>query len=175
MLLNAIVDPKRVRHFRKGWVGIPNAEVDLLLEQIIVNPTLYLSEMADYLFSKGCKAYSTSQIWQALKFRGLTRKVLEVHAKEQNELRRQEFLIKTKRFTAEQRLYVDERLVYKCNIPSIIRFLLCYKCSHITEQATRRRYGRSPKNVRAFVYKYNRLGHRGKYNARTMIKLMSML
>ena len=95
----------------KEWVGIPNAEVDLLLEQIIVNPTLYLSEMADYLFSKGCKAYSTGQIWQALKFQGLTRKVLEVHAKK-NELRRQEFSIKTKRFNAEQRLYVDERLVF---------------------------------------------------------------
>ena len=111
MVLNTFVDPKRVRHFRKGWVGIPNAEVDLLLEQIIENPTLYLSEMADYLFAKGCKAYSTSQIWQALNFRGLTRKILEVHAKEQNELRRQEFLIYTKNFTAEQRLYVDERLV----------------------------------------------------------------
>ena len=107
------LDPRRVRHFRKGWVGIANAEVDLLLEQIVENPTLYLSKMADYLFSNGCKAYSTSQIWQALKFRGLTRKVMEVHAKEQNELRRQEFLKKSSMFTAEQRLYVDERLVYK--------------------------------------------------------------
>ena len=25
----------------------------------------------------------------------------------------------------------------------------------------RRRYGRSPRNVRAFIYLYNRLGHRG--------------
>ena len=111
--VHTFLDPRRVRHFRKGWVGIANAEVDLLLEQIVENPTLYLSKMADYLFSNGCKAYSTSQIWQALKFWRLTRKVMEVHAKDENELRRQEFLKKTSMFTAEQRLYVDERLVYK--------------------------------------------------------------
>ena len=33
--------------------------------------------------------------------------------------------------------------------------------SHISEKAIRRRYGRSPRNVRAFIYLYNRLGHRG--------------
>ena len=37
--------------------------------------------------------------------------------------------------------------------------LLIY--SHISEKAIRRRYGRSPRNVRAFIYLYNRLGHRG--------------
>ena len=109
---NTFLDPKRLRHSQKGWVGIPSAEVDLLLERIVVDPTLYLSEMADYLYPSGCKAYTTGQIWQALKSRGLTRKVLEVRAKEQNELRRQDFLDRTKKFTAEQRLYVDERLVY---------------------------------------------------------------
>jgi hypothetical protein len=33
--------------------------------------------------------------------------------------------------------------------------------SHIDEKSIRRRYGRSPKNVRAFMYQYNRHGHRG--------------
>lgn len=80
---------------------------------MVVDPTLYLSEMSEYMMSKGCKAYTKGQIWQALKSRGLSRKVLEVHAKEQNELRRQEFLKKMSMFTAEQRLYVDERLVHK--------------------------------------------------------------
>lgn len=75
----------------------------------MTNPSFYLSEMADYLFTNGYKAYSTSQIWRALNARGLTRKVLETHAKEQIELRRQEFLRKTSMFSAEQRLYVDER------------------------------------------------------------------
>ena len=36
-----------------------------------------------------------------------------------------------------------------------------YCSSHITEKAIRRRYGRLPRNVRAFIYLYNRLGHRG--------------
>ena len=58
-------------------------------------------------------AHTTGQIWQALKSRGITRKVLEVHAKEQDEIRRQNFLKMTSVFTAEQRFYVDER--YKCN------------------------------------------------------------
>lgn len=112
------LDPKRARHSRKGWVGIPDADVDILLEQIAVNPALHLSEMADYLFRNDCKAYTTSQIWQALNSRGLTRKVMEIHAKEQNEIRRQEFLLKTSMFTADQRLYVDERLVSHCDVRS---------------------------------------------------------
>ena len=119
---DTIVDPKRARRSRKGWVGVPTAEVNLLLERIVDDPTLYLSEMADFLFSNGCKAYTVTQIWQALKSRGLTRKVLEVHAREQNEIRRQEFLEKMSMFTAEQRLYVDERLVHKFYAPSVWTF-----------------------------------------------------
>ena len=46
---------------------------------------------------------------------------------------------------------------------SVIKILL-FVSSHITEKAIRRRYGRSPRNVRAFVYQYNRLGHRGMQN-----------
>ena len=102
-----------MRHGVKNWVGIPSLELDILLEQIIVDPTLFLSEMASYLHGLGYKLHTTSQIWQALKSRGFTRKVLEVHAKEQDEIRRQNFLKMTSIFTAEQRFYVDER--YKCN------------------------------------------------------------
>ena len=98
-----------MRHGAKNWVGIPSLELDILLEQIIVDPTLFLSEMASYLHGLGYKLHTTSQIWQALKSRGFTRKVLEVHAKEQDEIRRQNFLKMTSIFTAEQRFYVDER------------------------------------------------------------------
>ena len=65
--------------------------------------------MANYLHRLGYKLHTTTQIWRALNSRGITRKVLGVHAKEQDEKRRQEFLKMTSIFTAEQRLYVDER------------------------------------------------------------------
>lgn len=73
------------------------------------DPTLYLSEMADFLFNKGYPAYTRSQIRLALQTRSITRKVLEVHAREQNERKRQDFLRITSIYTAEQRFYVDER------------------------------------------------------------------
>ena len=93
----------------KSWVGIPTIELELLLQELQTDPTLYLSEMADFLFSAGYPAYTTSQIWIALESRNMTRKVLEVHAREQNEMKRQEFLRITGEYTAEQRFYVDER------------------------------------------------------------------
>ena len=83
-------------------------------------PTMYINEMADFLFDSGFEAYTPSQIWRALKSRNITRKVLEVHAKEQNEERRQEFLRITSIYTAEQRFYVDERSV----MPVLISFLI---------------------------------------------------
>ena len=47
--------------------------------------------------------------------------------------------------------------------------------SHITEKSARRRYGRSPSNVRAFVYKNSRLGHRGKIlNMKCFMILLTM-
>ena len=104
-----ITDPCRTRHGRKNWVGIPTMELELLLEHLRCDPTLYLSEMADYLLNAGYPAYSTSQIWTALQSRNMTRKVLEIHAREQNEQKRQEFLRITGAYTAEQRFYVDER------------------------------------------------------------------
>lgn len=118
--LNSILltDPRRVRHGAKNWIGIPAVELDILLEQLIVDPTLYLSEMSSYLHGLEYKLHTISQIWQALKSRGITRKVLEVHAKEQDEIRRQNFLKMTSIFTAEQRLYVDERYrsIYHLNL-----------------------------------------------------------
>lgn len=101
-------DPKRVRKGAKNWVGIPTLELDLLLEQLITDPTLYIIQMALFLHGLGYM-HTTSQIWQALNIRGITRKVLEVHAKEQDEVRRQNFLKMESVFTAEQRLYIDER------------------------------------------------------------------
>lgn len=65
--------------------------------------------MDDFLFNNGYEAYTTSQIWQALNNYGMSNKVLEVHAKEQNETNRQDFLRLTEIFTAEQRFCVDER------------------------------------------------------------------
>ena len=147
----------------KKWIGIPDFEMEVLLEQLKVDPTLYLSEMADYLLSKGFPAYSVSRIWSGLKSRNITRKVIEIHAREQNEIKRQEFLRITSIYTAEQRLYIDERLVVLCPAyHNLIKINLNHRCdSHLTEKATRRRYGRSEVNVRAYVHKYNRHGHRG--------------
>lgn len=65
--------------------------------------------MADFLHRSGFGAFTVSQIWQGLKSKNITRKVLEVHAKEQNEAKRQHFLHITSIYTAEQRFYVDER------------------------------------------------------------------
>ena len=70
---------------------------------------MYLSEMADFSFNKGYPAYTRSQIRLALKSHHITRKVLEVHAREQNERKRQDFLRITSMYTAEQRSYVVER------------------------------------------------------------------
>lgn len=50
---------------------------------------------------------------------------------------------------------------YSLMFSSVISYSYYVIHSHITEQATRRRYGRSPKNIRAFAYKFNRLGHNG--------------
>ena len=66
-----MIDSKRVRHGAKNWVGIPAVELDLLLEQLIADPTLYLSEMANSLHGLGYKLHTTSQIWQALKSKGI--------------------------------------------------------------------------------------------------------
>ena len=65
--------------------------------------------MAEYLRGTGFGLFTVSQIWQGLRSRNITRKVLEVHAKEQNEKKRQNFLRITSIYTAEQRFYVDER------------------------------------------------------------------
>ena len=102
-------DPKKRGQAKKGWIGIPTSALDALLSKLKVNPTLYVYEMADYLYRSGFGAFSISQIWQGLKSKNITRKVLEVHAKEQNEAKRQHFLHVTSIYTAEQRFYVDER------------------------------------------------------------------
>jgi hypothetical protein len=65
--------------------------------------------MADFLKEAGFGEFTVSQIWQGLNSKNITRKVLEVHAKEQNEAKRQNFLRITNIYTAEQRFYVDER------------------------------------------------------------------
>jgi hypothetical protein len=65
--------------------------------------------MAAFLSECNLGFYTVSQIWQGLKSRWITRKVFEIHAKEQNERKRQHFLRVTSIYTAEQRLYVDER------------------------------------------------------------------
>ena len=59
--------------------------------------------MADYLYRYGFGVFTVSQIWQGLNSKNITRKVLEVHAKEQNEAKRQHFLRVTSVYTAEQR------------------------------------------------------------------------
>ena len=105
----AITDLRQGGRGSQNWVGIPTIELELLLQELQTDPTLYVSEMADFLFSAGYPAYTTSQIWIALESRNMTRKVLEVHAREQNEMKRQEFLRITGEYTAEQRMYVDER------------------------------------------------------------------
>ena len=102
-------EPARKRLRCKGWIGIPTAPLEALLTQLKTLPTMYINEMADSLFQSGFEAFTPTQIWRALNSRGITRKVFEVHAKEQNEERRQEFLRVTSIYTAEQRFYVDER------------------------------------------------------------------
>ena len=92
-----------------GWIGIPSLALDALLRKLEINPTLYVYEMVTFLSESNLGLFTVSQIWQGLKSRGITRKVLEIHAKEQNERKRQHFLRVTSIYTAEQRFYVDER------------------------------------------------------------------
>jgi hypothetical protein len=101
--------PLGTRQGRKEWIGIPTDSLEALLSRLKVEPTLYVSEMMEFLCSIGHRVFSSGQIWRALNSRNITRKVLEIHAKEQNEARRQEYLRVTSFYTAEQRFYVDER------------------------------------------------------------------
>ena len=107
LLLNTS-DPRKRGQGRKCWIGIPSDALDALLSKLKVNPTLYTYEMAEFLHKSGFGAFTVSQIWQGLKSKNITRKVLEIHAKEQNEKKRQYFLQVTSIYTAEQRFYVDE-------------------------------------------------------------------
>lgn len=91
-------------------LGTRQGKKEVLLSKLKVDPTIYISEMMEYLCSIDHRVFTPSQIWQALNSRGITRKVLEVHAKEQNEQRRQEYLRITSIYTTEQRcFYIDER------------------------------------------------------------------
>lgn len=83
--------------------------MEALLAKLKLDPTLYVYEMANYLYQSGFGAFTISQIWQGLSSRDISRKVLEIHAREQNEVKRQNFLRLTSIFTAEQRFYIDER------------------------------------------------------------------
>ena len=102
-------DPQFRGRGGKGWIGIPTAALETLLTKLKKQPTLHAYEMAEYLRGTGYGLLTVSQIWQGLNSRNITRKVLEVHAKEQNEKKRQKFLKITSIYTAEQRFYVDER------------------------------------------------------------------
>ena len=102
-------DPKYRGQGKKHWIGIPTQALDALLSKLKVNPTLYAHEMADFLQTSEFGTFTVSQIWQGLRSKNITRKVLEVHAKEQNEIKRQYFLQVTSIYTAEQRFYVNER------------------------------------------------------------------
>lgn len=102
-------DPSRKKLSKKNWVGIPTTELELLVDELKRDPTLYISEMADFLLNAGYPAYTPGQIWRALGSRQITRKEPEIHAKEQNEAKRQKFLRITSIYTAEQRFYIDER------------------------------------------------------------------
>ena len=115
---NRLSEPARKRLRCKGWTGIPAAPLEALLTQLKSLPTMYINEMADFLFQSSFEAFTPAQIWRALNSRGITRKVLEVHAKEQNEDRRQEFLRITSIYTAEQRFYVDEGCILSVSLIS---------------------------------------------------------
>ena len=140
----------------------------MLLSKLKTQPTLYAYEMAVYLHETGFRVFSVSQIWQGLNSRNITRKVLEVHAKEQNEKKRQNFLRITSIYTAEQqssdfmlmrgKVSFYDNCFYSLTLELMLTIIIN---SHITEKAIRRRYGRSPRNVTAYIYQYNRLGHRG--------------
>ena len=71
--------PIRARQGRKGWVGIPTADQEFLLDGLKMNPTMHFEEMADYLFLNGYCAYTGRQISRALKSRGITRRDIDVH------------------------------------------------------------------------------------------------
>ena len=93
---------------KKGFIGIPTIALEALLAKLKLDPTLYVYEMANYLHRSGFGAYTISQIWQGLNSRNISPKVLEIHVKEQNEVKRQNFLRLTSIYTADQRFYIDE-------------------------------------------------------------------
>jgi hypothetical protein len=69
----------------KGFIGIPTIALEALLSKLKQDPTLYVYEMANYLHQSHFGAFMISQIWQGLNSRNISRKVLEIHAREQND------------------------------------------------------------------------------------------
>ena len=66
---NIYADPLGTRQGRKNWVGTPTLELELLLVELQRDTSLFISDMAGYLFNAGYPAYSPSQIWRGLKSR----------------------------------------------------------------------------------------------------------
>ena len=59
---------------KKEWIGIPTDSLEALLSKLKVDPTIYISEMMEYLCSIDHRVFTPSQIWQARNSRGITRK-----------------------------------------------------------------------------------------------------
>ena len=60
-------DPQKRGQAKKGWIRILTPALDALLSKLKLNPTLYVYQMADYLYTSGFGAFLISQIWQGLK------------------------------------------------------------------------------------------------------------
>jgi transposase len=107
-----------------------------LIGQLAVRPTMYYSEMRELLFQTFDLPYSESSICKYLKKHKITRKVLEMHAREMNPIHRAHYrrILRPVRlggaFSAKQLVYCDE--------------------VHSDTKQTRRKYGYAERGAPAF-------------------------
>lgn len=97
----------------KGFVGIEEEHFDFLMDELTEFPSMYYVEMCGLLYDEFDVAYSRSQVRRALKHKGITRKVLERHARQQDPATRAAFRNIAAQFTAAQICAVDETHVAK--------------------------------------------------------------
>lgn len=102
------VEPKKRGPGRKGFNVVLPDHMEYLLEELAEDPTYYFLEMSGLLFLEFDTTYSKRQIRHALKRKGITRKVLERHARQQDPIIRANFRNMVKDFLAVEILVIDE-------------------------------------------------------------------
>lgn len=130
-------DPLQRAPGAKGWIGVPTEEREYLEEMLEENPTLFFIEMVGLLSNKFGVQRTEQQVSAALHSVGITKKVLERHARDQDPVLRAEFrtLLSNGNFLAHYLVFIDE--------------------SHVTNRDAMRKTGWAKRGKRAFVRSFH--------------------